>query len=205
MRIIGLVNSARQIQWAKMRFFREETVMRFQSIACAVIVAIALPVSNGFAQCGCATASYAPTSTYYAPASYVAEYAPATTTAYYAPTTYVATYAPTTTYYAPTAYVASYAPATTAYDAPATTAYYAPATYVANYATTTAYYAPAAYTVGYAPTTTYYAPAATTAYYAPAVPASVIVNGRAGTSIYGTAKIYVPGEPVRNTIRAITP
>jgi hypothetical protein len=26
-----------------------------------------------------------------------------------------------------------------------------------------------------------------------------------GSSIYGTAKVYVPGEPVRNVVRAVTP
>jgi hypothetical protein len=97
-----------------------------------------------------------------------------------------------TTYYAPASNVAYYAPTTTAYYAPATTAYYAP--------TTTAYYAP---TTTYA---SYYAPVATpyTTYYAPAT-TYVAGYGVVGSSVYGTPKVYVPGEPVRNLIRRNTP
>jgi hypothetical protein len=47
----------------------------------------------------------------------------------------------------------------------------------------------------YTPYTSYYAPYA--AYYAPAYAV-------AGTSIYGTPQFYVPGEPVRNVLRAVT-
>jgi hypothetical protein len=32
-----------------------------------------------------------------------------------------------------------------------------------------------------------------------------VYYGTAGKSIYGTLKVYVPGEPVRNVLRAITP
>ena len=107
---------------------------------------------------------------------------------------YTAYYAPTTTYYAPS----SCSSCTTA-----TTSYYAPASYVANYAPTTAYYAP--YTTYYAPTTAYYAPAPYTTYYAPGMRASVVPYARSGESIYGTPKIYVQGEPLRNVWRAVSP
>jgi hypothetical protein len=61
------------------------------------------------------------------------------------------------------------------------------------------YYAPATYATYYTPYTSYYTP--TTSYYA----AAYVPYGVVGSSIYGTAKVYVPGEPVRNTLRAITP
>lgn len=53
----------------------------------------------------------------------------------------------------------------------------------------------------------YYAPV-TQAYpsrYVPAPRVYVPNDGMAGWSIYGTPKVYVPGEPVRNVLRAITP
>jgi hypothetical protein len=175
--------------YSKCTLWRERIMKIGTMMICMAIVAMSLVVSQGFAQCGCSTGAVVPTTTSYAPAAFVADYAPAATTTYYAPTSYVAGYAPTTTYYAP-------APTTT-YYAPATTVAYAPTTYVANYAPTTAYYAPAAYTVGYAP--------ATTAYYAPVATTTVIAKERVGTSIYGTPKVYIRGEPVRNSLRAITP
>jgi hypothetical protein len=108
-----------------------------------------------------------------------------------------AVYPPVTTYYAP-----AYAPVVNAYYAPvvvrprhAVVGYYAP---VANY------YAPA-------PVTSYYAPSMpVVANYAPVVPvvATPIVVGRpvtVGRSMYGTVQAYVPGQPVRNTYRFITP
>ncbi len=67
--------------------------------------------------------------------------------------------------------------------------------------TYTSYYAPAA--TSYA---TYYAgaaPVAYTSYYA--APYATYYYGVAGTSIYGAPRVYVPGEPVRNTLRALTP
>jgi hypothetical protein len=113
----------------------------------------------------------------YAP-SYTVGYAPSV--AYYAPAE------PYVTYYAPAASCASCAapaaPSCTSCcaAAPAYTAYYAPAyTYSAYY--------PPAYTYS--------------AYYAPAY---VGYYGRPGWSVYGTPKVYVPGEPVRNVVRAIT-
>jgi hypothetical protein len=72
-------------------------------------------------------------------------------------------------------------------------AYYAPAPYVA-------YYPPAAV---YPPVAAYPPPYAT---YAPVVvppaPVQYVVPGR---NIYGGPRLYVPGEPVRNAVRAVTP
>jgi hypothetical protein len=107
---------------------------------------------------------------------------------------------PTTTYYAPAVAAPVYAPATTTYYAPAvvapTTTYYAPA--VA--APVTTYYAPAPA----APITAYSAPAQVT-YYAPAAPVVVARPIRIGRNIYGGPTAYVPGQPVRNTLRYISP
>ena len=113
-------------------------------------------------------------------------------TTYYAPAvTPVVTPAPAVSYYAPTV---SLAP-TVSYRAPVTT-YYAPAT-VSYAAPVTTYYAPAPVTTYYAPTTTYYAPAVV----APVVTTPVV----AGRTAYGTVRAYVPGQPVRNTLRYLTP
>jgi hypothetical protein len=88
---------------------------------------------------------------------------------------------------------AAYMPA-----APAYTAYYAP---------TVAYYEPAPYVAYYAPPvayTTYYAsPYAT--YYGPTVAAYPAYYARPGWSVFGAPRVYVAGQPVRNTLRAITP
>jgi hypothetical protein len=94
---------------------------------------------------------------------------------------------------APAAMVPSYAVApTVAYYAPAV-AYYAPPSYVSYYAPVTpyvSYYSP--YVTSYAPAySTYYG------YYGG--------YGVAGWSAYGTPTTYVPGEPVRNVLRAIFP
>lgn len=53
----------------------------------------------------------------------------------------------------------------------------------------------------------YYAPVAQTypARYVPTTRPYMTNYGMAGWSIYGTPKVYVPGEPVRNVLRAITP
>jgi hypothetical protein len=88
------------------------------------------------------------------------------------------------TYYAPT--VADYTPAPYV-------SYYAPAVAPAPYVT---YYAPPA------PYVTYYSPRVT---YAPVVAPYAAYYGRPGWSIYGAPRVYVPGEPVRNTLKAITP
>ena len=89
--------------------------------------------------------------------------------------------------------VTAYAPVVPSY-----TAYYAPAVTYAAPVSYAAYYAPAQ------PYVSYYAPAASCASCAAPVVQPYVV-GYWGSSIYGTAKVYVPGEPVRNTWRAITP
>lgn len=116
----------------------------------------------------------------------------------------VVTSRPVVTYYAPTVvsapqmvetyYTPAYSTSRVVYDTPVTTSrpittYYAPA---AETLPVTSYYAPA-YTV---PTTAYYAPVTT--YYPATVVASPVVIGR---SAYGTLRPYVPGQPVRNTLR----
>jgi len=108
-----------------------------------------------------------------------------------------------TTYYPPAPVVSYYAPSApvVAYDAPV----------VAAPLPVTTYYAPAPaalpVTTFYAPTTAYYAPATTTFYGGTAVVAPVVV-GRpvtVGSSLYGTWRPYVPGQPVRNTLRFFVP
>ncbi|MBN2580051.1 MAG: hypothetical protein JXB10_13765 [Pirellulales bacterium] len=79
--------------------------------------------------------------------------------------------------------------------APVYTAYYAPApVYTSCYAPApvyTSYYAPApVYTAYYAPAPVY------TSYYAPAV---------VGVPAVVRTKVYYPGQPVRNVVRAILP
>jgi hypothetical protein len=95
---------------------------------------------------------------------------------------------------------------TPVYSAPAPqVTYYAPA---ASYVS---YYAPAApATCCYAPATSYvsyYAPVAQpyATYYAPVVRPYAAYYGVVGSSMYGTPKVYVPGKPVRNILRAVTP
>ncbi len=118
----------------------------------------------------------------------------ATTTTYMpvAPT-YTAYYAPATVYYPAETYTSCYVPTTT---------YYAPEVYTSYYTPATTYYAPAAYTSYYTPTTAYYTPYVT---YAPVATPYVTYYGRVGSSVYGTPKVYVRGEPVRNALRTITP
>jgi hypothetical protein len=99
-------------------------------------------------------------------------------------------YAPAVADYTPAPYVSYYAPAA----APVSyVSYYAPAVAPAPYVT---YYAPPA------PYVTYYSPRVT---YAPVVAPYAAYYGRPGWSIYGAPRVYVPGEPVRNTLKAITP
>jgi hypothetical protein len=78
---------------------------------------------------------------------------------------------------------------------------YAPAPYYA------AYYAPpmpyAAYYPAPAPYAAYYAPGP-----APCATCAALVPypyGWAGWSIYGTPRVYVVGQPVRNVVRAVFP
>jgi len=141
------------------------------------------------------------TSYYSAPLSYTTSYAP-TAAAAVAPVateccatqqaSYTASYAPVTTY----APVTSYSPVVT----PVRTTYYTPlngyaAPVTSYYGSGTSYYSPT--TSYYAPTTAYYAPA-TTSYYAPT---TAYYNGAVVRPTYE----YVPGQPVRNAVRAILP
>ena len=118
---------------------------------------------------------------------------------------------PYVTYYAP-------APAAVGYGTVSTglvTSYYPTASVAAPVAVPyTSYYAPVA-----APYTSYYAPAASpyVAYSPVVAPAPYVTySPTVMTSYYGPAvvptypvvvrtKVYVPGEPVRNFFRAITP
>lgn len=106
--------------------------------------------------------------------------------------------APVETYYAP-----AYTTSRVVYDAPVTvsrpvTTYYAP---LPEAVRVDSYVAP---TVMVAPTTAYYAPVTT--YYGGSVVAPVygspVVVGR---SAYGTLRPYVPGQPLRNTLRFALP
>ena len=73
---------------------------------------------------------------------------------------------------------------------------------------TVTYYAPPATYYAPAPTVTYYAPAPTYAYYAP-----VVVPRRYYAAyplvypapVYVAPRVFVPGQPVRNTLRAVFP
>lgn len=87
---------------------------------------------------------------------------------------------------------------------------YAPVapTYATYYAPTYCSRAPnVTYNATAAPQRAYYAPVAQpyTTYYTPMAQPYAVYYGSAGRSIYGTPKIYVPGEPVRNVLRAVTP
>jgi len=117
---------------------------------------------------------------------------------------------PVTTYYAPAAPVVAPAPVVAApvaapvvaapivYRRPITT-YYAPAPVV------TSYYTPAPVV------TSYYAPTVAAPVAAPVVAAPVAtpyVVGRPvvlGRSAWGTRQVYMPGQPILNTLRAVTP
>ena len=94
--------------------------------------------------------------------------------------------------------VTKYAPVVPSY-----TTYYAAAPYVTYYAApapSVVYYAPVA------PYVTYYAPATPyVTYYAPVARPYVAYYGVPGWSVYGTPRVYVPGQPVRNALRAVTP
>ena len=81
--------------------------------------------------------------------------------------------------------------------------------YATYYAPSTAYYAPAPYVSYYTPPVSYasyYAPAAPYAtYYAPAVVPYRAYYGVPGWSAFGAPRLYMPGQPVRNVLRAVTP
>jgi hypothetical protein len=98
---------------------------------------------------------------------------------------YSAYYPSTVTYYGAEPQVTYYAP-----SEPQVT-YYAPA--ASSYVTYYAAPAVSGYTTYYGSTVTPY-----TTYYAP-----VVYYGN--TSVYGIPRVYVPGQPVRNVLRAVGP
>jgi hypothetical protein len=106
-------------------------------------------------------------------------------------------YVATANYVAPVApsYVSYYAPPAVDITPAPYVSYYAPPVAVAP-APYVSYYAPA---VSYA---TYYSPRVA---YAPVVTSYAVRYGVPGWSIYGTPRVYVPAEPVRNVVRAVTP
>lgn len=170
-----------------------------RSIALALVASGVLCAGPAFAQ----VLVYPRVTSYYAPAvaapvvaSPAVTVAPAPVTTYYAPSVV----APVTTYYAPSVAVAPAVPVTT-YRAVVTNSFYAPARTTALYAPaapiTTAYYAPAV-----TPVTSYYAPAAAVAVPTPLIAARPVTVGR---SAYGTLRAYVPGQPVRNSLRYLVP
>jgi hypothetical protein len=174
--------------------------LRFIPVA---VIALLLSSSVAFAYCDCATrAAYAPAAT-----GYVTSYAPVSYSSYATP---AVAYRPVTTGYS-TYYTPATPTYTTYYAAPTsgyTTYYAAPTTssYTTYYAPTTSYAASTPYTTYYAPTTTYstyYEPY--TSYYYPGYSTYYYGYGVPGTSVYGAPRYYVPGEPVRNTFRAVTP
>ena len=153
-------------------------MQRFIAVA---VVALVLSGSTVYAQCGC---NLAPVSASVAP-SYTADYAPAAVG--YAPSSYVSYYTPPA---APVSYVSYYAPT-------------APVSYVSYYAPPAVAAVP--YVSNYPPAvpySTYYTPYTA---YAPVVAPYSAYYGVAGVSVYGTPRVYVPGEPVRNVLRAVTP
>ena len=118
--------------------------------------------------------------------------------------------APVVSYYSP-----AYTTSRVIYDAPVTvsrpvTSYYAPlpeAVPVSSYVAPTVTVAPT--TAYYAPTTSYYSPVTT--YYTGGVYSGGVVAPvygspiTVGRSAYGTLRPYVPGQPVRNTLRFALP
>lgn len=103
---------------------------------------------------------------------------------------YVGGPAPVTVYRAPVVYGA---PVATYYRAPVATYYRAPVTVYR--APVAAYRAPV--TAYYAPAPVYAAPVPVTSYYAPTMVAAPVY--------YGYRPYYVPGQPVRNVLRATFP
>lgn len=91
----------------------------------------------------------------------------------------------------------NYAPAVVA-PAPVTT-YYAPV------APVTTYYAPAPVVTYRAPVATYHAPIVT--YRAPVVYSAPVYSAPVVVAPYAVVrpKVYIPGQPIRNFVRAITP
>jgi hypothetical protein len=84
------------------------------------------------------------------------------------------------------------------------TAYYAPVPTVAYAQVPAITYAPVATTAYYAPAPYYVAPPVVTPYYV-ASPVAVPVAPVYGRPVVVHPKVYVPGQPVRNVVRAVTP
>jgi hypothetical protein len=87
--------------------------------------------------------------------------------------------------------------------APAPVAYYQPAPVVGyGPVVRTAYYAPAPYYVASPVAVPYAAAPVVTAYYGGPVAVAPLYYGR---PVIVRPKIYIPGQPVRNVVRAVTP
>ncbi|MEN6452416.1 MAG: hypothetical protein ABFC96_18160 [Thermoguttaceae bacterium] len=172
-----------------------------------VAMVLGLAASAAFAQC-CGSVEMG-----YAAPAYTTYYAP--TVAYYPPAVQTVSYAPTATYYAPascstcatggcsTCATGGCSPCSSCSTGCSTCA--AP---VAAPAPCTTCYAPAVPQATYypAPYATYYAPAAYATYYAPACSTCAVgYCGRPGYSVFGAPRVYYAGQPVRNTLKAITP
>lgn len=100
------------------------------------------------------------------------------------------------TYYGPTDYVAYYPPAATVYTPPAPVVAYRPVAPTVVYRPTTV----VSYRVAPPPVVTYRPVTAYSAGYAPAY-----VAPAPGPVYVGRQKYYVPFQPVRNVLRALTP
>ena len=147
-----------------------------QCAVLAVAIVIGLIASTVLAQCNCGPVATTPAPVVPSPATYSA---PASHVTHYSPVT------PHITYYAapavPTPHVTYYAP-----PRPHVTYYAPPRPHVA-------YYAPPI------------APRPYVTYYAPPVRPYVAYYGTPGWSVFGAPRVYVPGQPVLNALRAVTP
>lgn len=124
-----------------------------------------------------------------ASAQYVLPAAPAPVVSYYAPplTAPVVSYAPVVApSYRP---VVTYSPVTPVIAAPRVVSYYPAAPVVSTYRPVVSTYQPVVST--YRPVVTAYPPA--------------VSYGYAGSPVVVRPKVYVPGQPIRNVLRAITP
>lgn len=131
-----------------------------------------------------------------ASAQYVLPAAPAPVVSYYAPplTAPVVSYAPVVAPSYPP--VVTYSPVTPVIAAPRVVSYYPAAPVVSTYRPVVSTYQPVVST--YQPVVSTYRPVVTA--YSPAVS-----YGYAGSPVVVRPKVYVPGQPIRNVLRAITP
>lgn len=157
--------------------------MNVRTLLSAMAV-VACWASTSFAQ-AIVYQTYSPVVTSYAAPAIV--YRPLSGATY---TNYYPSYAPAVTAYSPV--VTSYSPVVTSYS-PVVTETYSPV--VTSYSPVVTSYSPVV--TSYSPVMTSYSPVVTsyspvvTSYYAPAVVRSKV--------------LYVPGQPVRNFFRAVTP